>query len=136
MVGGGYIGLEMAEQLKRRGLGVTVVEALPQVMAPLDPEMAAWLQQELRANGVELRLSDPVAAFAPSTAGEPARASVVVLKSGRRVPADLGGAGLGVRPEIGLARQAGLEIGALRRHSRQRTSADQRPAYLGGGRRH
>ena len=49
VVGGGYIGLEMAEQLKHRGLGVTVVEAMPQVMAPLDPEMAAWLHAELRS---------------------------------------------------------------------------------------
>ena len=58
VVGGGYIGLEMAEQLRHRGLGVTVVEAMPQVMTPLDPEMAAWLHAELRANGVELHLDD------------------------------------------------------------------------------
>ncbi|MCI0540084.1 MAG: FAD-dependent oxidoreductase, partial [Verrucomicrobiales bacterium] len=65
VVGGGYIGLEMAEQLKNRGLGVTVVEAMPQVMTPLDPEMAAWLHAELKANGVELHLGDSVAAFEP-----------------------------------------------------------------------
>jgi NADPH-dependent 2,4-dienoyl-CoA reductase/sulfur reductase-like enzyme/rhodanese-related sulfurtransferase len=113
VVGGGYIGLEMAEQLKRRGLGVTLVEALPQVMAPLDPEMAAWLHQELKVNGVELHLNDPVAAFDTPAAGESARASTVVLRSGKRLPADLVVLGLGVRPETGLARQAGLEIGAL-----------------------
>lgn len=111
IVGGGYIGLEMAEQLKKRGLAVSVVEALPQVMAPLDPEMAAWLHQELRANGVELLLNDAVAAFEPPHPDEPARASVVVLKSGKRLPADLVVLGLGVRPETGLARQAGLELG-------------------------
>lgn len=113
VVGGGYIGLEMAEQLKRRGLAVTIVEALPQVMAPLDPEMAAWLHQELHAHDVGLHLNDPVAGFAPPTPAEPARASIVVLKSGRRLPADLVVLGLGVRPETGLAKRAGLEIGAL-----------------------
>ncbi len=113
VVGGGYIGLEMAEQFKRRGLAVTVVEALPQVMAPLDPEMAAWLHHELRAQDVELHLNDPVAAFEPPTATEPARASIVVLRGGARLPADLVVLGLGVRPETGLAKQAGLEIGAL-----------------------
>ncbi len=111
VVGGGYIGLEMTEQLQRRGLAVAVVEALPQVMAPLDPEMAAWLHQELRANGVELILNDPVAGFEPPRAGEESRASVVVLKSGQRLPADLVVLGLGVRPETALARAAGLEIG-------------------------
>ncbi len=111
VVGGGYIGLEMAEQLKRRGLMVTVVEALPQVMAPLDPEMAAWLHTELRANGVELHLGDAVSAFEIPSANEPAGASMVVLKSGRRLPADLVILGLGVRPEIGLAKSAGLQIG-------------------------
>lgn len=112
VVGGGYIGLEMAEQLVRHGgLSVTVVEALPQVMAPLDPEMAAWIQGELRTHGVEVRVGDPVAAFEAPSAEETARASVVVLRSGRRIPADTVVLGLGVRPEIGLARAAGLEIG-------------------------
>jgi len=113
VVGGGYVGLEMAEQLKHRGLAVTVVEALPQVMAPLDPEMAAWLHQELRANGVTLHLSDCVAAFEAPANGEQARASVVVLKSGKRIEADAVILGMGVRPEISLAKDAGLEIGAL-----------------------
>jgi NADPH-dependent 2,4-dienoyl-CoA reductase/sulfur reductase-like enzyme len=113
VVGGGYIGLEMAEQLKHRGLGVTVVEALPQVMAPLDAEMAAWLHAELKDNEVTLHLGDAVAAFEAPRAGESARASVVVLKSGRRIEADAVVLGLGVRPETALARSAGLELGAL-----------------------
>ncbi len=113
VVGGGYIGLEMAEQLKHCGLGVTVVEALPQVMAPLDPEMAAWLHAELKANGVTLHLGDSVAAFEAPQAGETARASVVVLKSGKRIEADTVVLGLGVRPETSLAKNAGLELGGL-----------------------
>ncbi len=112
VVGGGYIGLEMAEQLVRHGgLSVTVVEALPQVMTPLDPEMAAWLHQELRAKGVTLYLNDPVAAFEAPKENEHARASVVTLKSGMRLEADTVVLGLGVRPEIGLAKDAGLAIG-------------------------
>jgi NADPH-dependent 2,4-dienoyl-CoA reductase/sulfur reductase-like enzyme/rhodanese-related sulfurtransferase len=113
VVGGGYIGLEMAEQMRRRGFDVTVVEALPQVMTPLDPEMAAWLHAELRANGVTVHLNDPVVSFEPPSDEEPARASIVVLKSGQRLHADSVVLGLGVKPEIGLAREAGLEIGKL-----------------------
>jgi NADPH-dependent 2,4-dienoyl-CoA reductase/sulfur reductase-like enzyme/rhodanese-related sulfurtransferase len=113
VVGGGYIGLEMAEQLKHRGLGVTVVEAMPQVMTPLDPEMAAWLHAEFKANGVALLLGDAVSAFEPPKPGETARASVVVLKSGKRIEADCVVLGLGVRPEDSLAKSAGLELGAL-----------------------
>jgi NADPH-dependent 2,4-dienoyl-CoA reductase/sulfur reductase-like enzyme/rhodanese-related sulfurtransferase len=113
VVGGGYIGLEMAEQLKHRGLGVTVVEALPQVMAPLDPEMAAWLHVELKTNGVTLHLADSVATFEAPRPGESARASVVVLKSGKRIEADTVVLGMGVRPEVSLAKNAGLELGAL-----------------------
>ncbi len=112
VVGGGYIGLEMAEQLTRHGgLSVTVVEALPQVMAPLDPEMAAWLHAELRANGIDLHLGEPVVRFDKPLPDETARASVVVLRNGQRLPADTVVLGLGVRPEVGLARTAGLEIG-------------------------
>lgn len=113
VVGGGYIGLEMTEQLRRRGFAVTLVEALPQVMAPLDPEMASWLHAELSAHGVTVHLGDPVAAFEPPTAAEPARASVVVLRSGRRIPADSVILALGVKPETRLAREAGLAIGSL-----------------------
>jgi NADPH-dependent 2,4-dienoyl-CoA reductase/sulfur reductase-like enzyme/rhodanese-related sulfurtransferase len=102
VVGGGYIGLEMAEQLRHREFAVTVVEALPQVMTPLDPEMAAWLHAELCAHGVALHLNDPVAAFEPGA---------VILKSGARLPSDSVILGLGVKPETKLAQEAGLEIG-------------------------
>jgi NADPH-dependent 2,4-dienoyl-CoA reductase/sulfur reductase-like enzyme/rhodanese-related sulfurtransferase len=111
VVGGGYIGLEMVEQLHRRGLSVALAEALPQVMAPLDPEMAAWLHQELRRHEVALHLNESVVAFEAPTTGEPASASVVVLQSGTRLPADIVVLGLGVRPEVDLARDAGLVLG-------------------------
>jgi NADPH-dependent 2,4-dienoyl-CoA reductase/sulfur reductase-like enzyme/rhodanese-related sulfurtransferase len=125
IAGGGYIGLEMAEQLHRRGLEVTLVEALPQVMAPLDEDMAGWLEWELRGHGVKLHLGDPVAAFEAPASDEAAQASTVVLLSGRRVPADLVILALGVRPEADLARAAGLEIGArggIRVNEHQQTS--------------
>jgi NADPH-dependent 2,4-dienoyl-CoA reductase/sulfur reductase-like enzyme/rhodanese-related sulfurtransferase len=113
VVGGGYIGLEMTEQLHRRGLEVALVEALPQVMAPLDPEMAGWLHRELRSQGVHLHLGDPVTAFEPPAESESAAASVVRLRSGFRLPADVVILALGVRPEVTLARQAGLALGEL-----------------------
>ena len=113
IVGGGYIGLEMAEQLRHRGMNVTVVEALPQVMTPFDPEIAAWLHTELRVNDVRLTLNDPVTAFETPSDQEPARASIVVLKSGLRLPADAVVLGIGVKPEVSLARDGGLEIGGL-----------------------
>ncbi|MGC8740951.1 MAG: FAD-dependent oxidoreductase [Candidatus Sumerlaeaceae bacterium] len=111
VVGGGYIGLETAEQLHKRGLHVSIVEALPQVMAPFDPDMAAYLHREIRSHGVDLYLNDPVASFeAPSSPGE-AHASVVVLKSGTSLPADIVILGLGVRPDTDLAKTAQIEIG-------------------------
>lgn len=126
IVGGGFIGLEMAEQLVRHGgLTVQVVQSQTQVMAPLDPEMAAWLHRELRSHGVELFLGSPVAAFEAPTGSETARASVVVLANGQRLSADTVVLSLGVRPEVGLAREAGLEIGergGLRVSERLQTS--------------
>lgn len=111
VVGGGYIGLEMAEQLRRRHLSVTLVEALPQVAAFLDPELASLVHRELRDNGVELHLNNGVAAFEDPVQPGEALASVVVLKDGTRIPADIVLLGMGVRPETSLARDAGLEIG-------------------------
>jgi NADPH-dependent 2,4-dienoyl-CoA reductase/sulfur reductase-like enzyme len=126
VVGGGYIGLEMAEQLVRHGgVSVSLVEALPQVMAPLDPEMAAWLHLELKQHGVELCTGSAVAAFEAPSDAESARASIVVLKDGRRLPADVVILGMGVKPESALAKAAGLEIGergGIRVNERMQTS--------------
>lgn len=106
VVGGGFIGLEMAENLAHRGLHVTILEKLPQVMPPLDPEMAAPVAEHLRAQGVELRLGDGLAGFEAQGASVAAR-----TESGARLLADLVILSLGVRPETGLAVAGGLPLG-------------------------
>ncbi len=111
VVGGGFIGLEVAEQFHERGLRVAVVERNPQVLKPFDPEMAAHLHLELRGHGVALHLSNGLARFDGPGAGETAGASVVVLADGTRLPADVIVTGLGVRPESQLAVAAGLDLG-------------------------
>jgi NADPH-dependent 2,4-dienoyl-CoA reductase/sulfur reductase-like enzyme/rhodanese-related sulfurtransferase len=107
VVGGGFIGLEMVENLVHRGLEVTVLEKLPQLMPPIDPEMAAPVARHLRERGVRLQLGDGLAGI--ETQG--ARLAVLA-ESGARLAADLVILSIGVRPETGLARAAGLEIGA------------------------
>lgn len=121
VVGGGYIGMEMTENLARRGLAVTVVEMQAQVMPLLDPEMAAPVAETLAARGVRLRLNETVAGFAAGERG----GLRVQLASGAEETADLVLLSLGVRPETGLARAAGLEIGpsgGIRVDERMRTS--------------
>jgi NADPH-dependent 2,4-dienoyl-CoA reductase/sulfur reductase-like enzyme/rhodanese-related sulfurtransferase len=107
VVGGGYIGLEMAENLVHRGLEVTVVEMLDQVMAPLDPECARLVERHLEKHGVRLALNDGVSGFKQTATG-----SIEVLtKSGKAHPADIVILAIGVRPETSLAKMAGIEIG-------------------------
>jgi NADPH-dependent 2,4-dienoyl-CoA reductase/sulfur reductase-like enzyme/rhodanese-related sulfurtransferase len=110
VVGGGFIGLEMTENLVGRGLSVTIVEMLPQVMPPIDPEMAVPIQEHLTANGVCLCLGDAVAGFEKGRKGNTIS---VITKSGRRHVCDMVLLAVGVRPEITLAKEAGLEIGQL-----------------------
>ena len=107
VVGGGFIGLEMVENLIHRGLSVGVLEKLPQVMPPLDPEMAVPLREHLAAKGVRLRLGDGLARIEARVGG----GLEVVAESGARMPADLVILAIGVRPETGLAKDAGLQIG-------------------------
>jgi NADPH-dependent 2,4-dienoyl-CoA reductase/sulfur reductase-like enzyme/rhodanese-related sulfurtransferase len=107
VVGGGFIGLEMAENLLHRGLEVTLLEKLPQIMPPFDPEMAAPLARHLAAKGVALRLGDGLAGVEAAAGGSLA----VLAESGARLPADLVMLAIGVRPETGLARDAGLALG-------------------------
>lgn len=108
VIGAGFIGLEMAEQLKHRGLEVSVVELADQVLPPLDPEMAAFVAEELRSKGVDLHTGDGVKAFTL----EADRVDGVVLNSGTELPADMVILSIGVRPSTALAKDAGIEIHA------------------------
>ena len=103
VIGGGFIGVEMAENLVHKGIKTSLIEALPQVLAPLDPEMAELVHQELRKNGIDLHLANSVKEI---TSDE------VILSDGSKVSAELVIASIGVKPDITLARAAGVEIGS------------------------
>ena len=107
VVGGGFIGLEMAENLVQRGLEVTIVEMLDQVMTPLDFEMAALVHSHLRLKNVRLALSDGL----KSIAQREDRRLAVTLASGRVAVTDMVILSVGVQPESELAKAAGLEVG-------------------------
>lgn len=107
VVGGGFIGLEMAEAFRKRGLETTVVELLPSVMAVMDREFGHDIARELTANGVKVLTGVGVKAVDAK-----AKAKDVELSDARRIPADLVLFSVGVRPELALAKAAGLEIGA------------------------
>ena len=109
VVGGGYIGLEMAENLTRRNIEVVLLEAGAQVMPPMDPEMVAPVHAELEGHGVDLRLGDGLSAIEP---GQDDRLTVI-SSQGHRLTAGLVILAVGVRPNVELARRAGLEIGSL-----------------------
>ena len=120
VIGAGFIGLEMAENLGERGIFVTIVEALDQVMNVVDPEMAAIVHQHIKAKGVELYLADSVIAF------ERRDGKIVVrLKSGKDLPADMVILSIGVKPDTKLAKEAGLALdqkGAILVDAEMRTS--------------
>jgi NADPH-dependent 2,4-dienoyl-CoA reductase/sulfur reductase-like enzyme/rhodanese-related sulfurtransferase len=103
VIGGGFVGLETAENLTHAGVGVTVVEAAPQILANLDPELAILIQWELECNGVAVETNVAVSEITETA---------VVLADGRSLPADLVVGALGVRPETRLAECAGLVLGA------------------------
>jgi NADPH-dependent 2,4-dienoyl-CoA reductase/sulfur reductase-like enzyme/rhodanese-related sulfurtransferase len=107
VVGGGFIGLEMAENLTRRGLAVTVVEAADHVLPPVDAEIAAYVAERLETNGVSLVLGRGVAGFEPREEG----GLRVRTADGASIDTDLVILAIGVRPETELARKAGLTIG-------------------------
>ena len=106
VVGAGFIGLEMAENLHHAGVAVSVVEMGNQVMAPIDFSMAAPVHQHLIQKGVSLYLEEGVTHFQRSEKG-----ITVFLKSGKTIPADMVLLSIGVRPATALAKQAGLKIG-------------------------
>jgi len=103
IIGGGFIGLEIAENLFHRGIATAIVEAAPQVLAPLDPEMAQLVADELDRHDVTLHLGRTVTALHDDT---------LELDTGEIVNADLVIVAIGVRPETELARKAGLTIGS------------------------
>lgn len=102
VIGGGFIGVEVAENLVNRGISTSLVEATPQVLAPLDPEMATFVSDELTSHGVALFLGDSVESITTES---------VKLSSGEVLPGDLVILAIGVRPDTTLAKSAGLKIG-------------------------
>ena len=119
VIGGGFIGIEMAENLRRLGLEVSLVEMLDQVMAPLDYEMALLLHEELKQHGVQLHLKDGVKAFHDQ--GEQVQ---IALNSGDTLDAELVILAIGVRPNGELAKAAGLPVnqrGGIKVNQRMRT---------------
>lgn len=104
VVGGGFIGLEVAENLKLSGLDVTIVEQAPHVLPPLDTEMAAFVRNELVANGVKVLTNQALTGL--EDAGQTA-----VLTDGTRLKTDLTIVAIGVRPASRLAQKAGLQLG-------------------------
>lgn len=106
VIGGGFIGLEIAENLRHRGLHVTIIEMLNQVMAPIDYEMAAMVHQHLQFKNIRLALGDGLKAIGQNESLH------VTLQSGRTVDTDMVILSVGVRPETNLAKDAGLKLGA------------------------
>ncbi|MEW9121468.1 MAG: FAD-dependent oxidoreductase [Thermotaleaceae bacterium] len=102
VIGGGFIGVEAAENLKEAGYSVTLIEALPQILKPFDEDMVQILHKEIYDRGIQLVLGDKVTAFEEDR---------ISLESGRKVYAEIVIMAIGVIPEVELAKEAGLEIG-------------------------
>ena len=106
LAGGGFIGMELAENLRELGLEVTIVEMAPQLLAPLDQDMAAFVHAEMRKHGVNLRLSTSVEGFEAD--GDQV---VVRIQGSEPLRADMAILAIGVTPDTRLAKEAGLELG-------------------------
>ena len=104
VIGVGFIGLEMAENLRKRGLNVTIVEKAPHVLPPLDEEMAAFVQAELLKNGIQVITSQSATRFED-------KGKVIVLENGQKIASDVTILSVGVQPENALAQAAGIELG-------------------------
>ena len=121
VVGGGFIGLETAENLSHRGFDVTVLEMGDQILGPLDREMARVVEGYLEHHGINVVLEDGAAEFRQSSSGS----LEVYTQSGAMYPADIVVLGIGVRPDTALAKAAGLELGehgGIRTDEQMRTS--------------
>lgn len=108
VVGGGYIGLEIAENLHHQNIEVTLVEMSNQILGPVDFEMASFIQDHLKEKGVHLILNDGISGISHEL-----NFSEVLLGSGKKIQTDMVILGIGVRPENSLAKEAGLRIGNL-----------------------
>ncbi|GEN50772.1 FAD-dependent oxidoreductase [Alkalibacterium pelagium] len=104
VVGAGFIGIEMAENLKHRGIDVTIIEKAPHVLPPLDEEMAVFVQNELKEKGVKVITSQSAVAFKE-------KGRIIVLEDGKEFKTDLTIMSVGVKPESSLAEHAGIELG-------------------------
>lgn len=113
VVGAGYIGLEMVEQLTHLGMSITLIEAAPQILGAVDEDMAFWPHRQLEDRNIDVRIGAMVVGFEEPTEAEDARASTVVLSDGSRLPTDLVILSIGVKPEVELARTAGVDVGEL-----------------------
>jgi len=102
VIGGGFIGVEMAENLIHKGIKTSLIEALPQVLGPLDPEMAELVHKEMRKHGIDLHLANSVKEITDTE---------VLLTDGTKVPAEVVIAAIGVKPDTHLAKIAGVKIG-------------------------
>lgn len=102
VIGGGFIGVEMAENLVHKGIKTSLVEALPQILGPLDPEMAEIVHKEMRKHGVELHLANSVKEITDTQ---------VVLSDGTKIDAEVVIAAIGVKPDTQLAKIANVKIG-------------------------
>ena len=121
MVGGGFIGLEMAENLRQLGMEVTIVQRSRQLMNPFDPDMAAFIHNEVRKHGVKLMLGHSLEGFREKNSG-----LEVLLRDGVSVSADMVILAIGVTPESTLAKEAGLALGikgSILVNDRMQTSA-------------
>ena len=107
VIGGGFVGVEMAENLKDRGLDVTLVEAAPHLMAPFDTDMVVSVEKELSDNGVEVILNDGVKVFKDQESSVE-----IILNSGKKLVADLVILAIGVLPDTGFLKDSGILLGA------------------------
>jgi len=122
VIGGGFIGVEMAENLAHMGLQTKLIELQNQILAPIDEEIAVFAQNAMRSEGIELILSDGVASFSDEE---------ILLSSGRKIKYDIAIMAIGVRPEIELAQSCGLAVERGIRVNKHMQCSDE-DIYAGG----